>query len=213
MPLIRSEQDLQAGLEALARLDGRLSPIIAKAGPLPLRLLTPGFEGLANIIVSQVISKAAASAIWRRMEASGAISAEGFLNCPPDAVNGFGLSRAKLSTLLGVAEAVDTGRLDLAALSSLAPSEALGALMQLKGVGLWTAEVYLMFCEGHADVFPAGDVALRAAVAHGLMLETRPSIAQTVAIASDWQPWRSVAARLFWAYYAAHMGRSITPLA
>lgn len=212
MALIASEQDLEIGLNELMMLDTRLFPIVAAAGPLPLRLLSPGFEGLANIIVSQVISKAAASAIWRRMEAAGAISAHGFLGCSPEKVSGFGLSRAKLATLLGVAEAVTSGKLDLASFSALTPSKALSELMQLKGVGLWTAEVYLMFCEGHADIFPAGDVALRAAVGHGLKLEARPTIADTANIASAWQPWRSIAARLFWAYYANFMGRTGAPI-
>jgi DNA-3-methyladenine glycosylase II len=82
----------------------------------------------------------------------------------------------------------------------------------MPGIGPWTAEVYLMFCGGHADVFPAGDVALQAAVGHAFAMESRPSSKQLAALAEIWRPWRSVAARLFWAYYAVRMRRNVTPI-
>lgn len=207
MPIIRNESDIQRGLEALVALDPALEPIVEKAGPVPLRLLTPGFEGLAQIIVSQVVTKAAAAAIWGRMGANSATSASGYLACQADEIASFGLSRAKIACLQGAAEAVESGALDLDGLASLPVEEALMRLMALKGVGAWTAEVYLMVCLGHADLFPAGDVALRAAVGRGLQLSGRPDIRETARIALRWQPWRSVAARLFWAYYAADAGR------
>lgn len=207
MAMIRNESDIQEGLRVLATLDPALEPVIAKAGPVPLRLMVPGFEGLAQIIVSQVVTKAAASAIWARMAARNATSASGYLACGADEIAGFGLSRAKIACLQAVAEAVEGGTLDLDGLASLSTEEALARLMVLKGIGAWTAEVYLMFCLGHADLFPAGDVALRAAVGRGLGLGTRPGIRETAKIALRWQPWRSVAACLFWAYYATDAGR------
>ncbi len=213
MQIIRNDHDVRLGLEALLRLDPRLSPIAADAGPLPLRLREPGFAGLAHIIVSQMVSRASAEAIWRRMlPADGPLTAEGYVLLAPDAWRQFGLSRAKADTLSRVAEAVASGRLDLSALCLKPPHEALGELTALKGVGPWTAEVYLMFCGGHADVFPAGDVALQNAVGAALGLAARPQAKALAKLSEIWSPWRSVAARLFWAYYAVKMRRDLLPI-
>ncbi|MBY3585310.1 DNA-3-methyladenine glycosylase 2 family protein [Rhizobium bangladeshense] len=211
--IIRNDHDVRLGLEALLRLDPRLSPIAADAGPLPLRLREPGFAGLAHIIVSQMVSRASAEAIWRRMlPADGPLTAEGYVLLAPDAWRQFGLSRAKADTLSRVAEAVASGRLDLSALCLKPPHEALGELTALKGVGPWTADVYLMFCGGHADVFPAGDVALQNAVGAALGLAARPQAKALAKLSEIWSPWRSVAARLFWAYYAVKMRRDLLPI-
>jgi DNA-3-methyladenine glycosylase II len=212
--IIRNDDDVREGLAQLLVLDPRLADIAADAGVLPLRLREPGFEGLAHIIVSQMVSRASAEAIWRRMRPEGALlTAEGYAALHSDAWREFGLSRAKAETLTRIAEAAASGALDLSALSQLPPAEALSALTALKGVGPWTAEVYLMFCGGHADVFPAGDVALQNAVAAAFGLSERPG-AKTLALrAENWSPWRSVAARLFWAYYAVKLGRGLLPVA
>lgn len=214
MQIIRNEGDVEQGLSELLRLDPRLSAIAADAGPLPLRLREPGFAGLAHIIVSQMVSRASAEAIWRRMlPVDGDLTAESYVLLDDAAWREFGLSRAKASTLSGIAKAVAAGHLDLTALSVLPPSEALHALTALKGVGPWTAEVYLMFCCGHADIFPSGDVALQNAVAAAFGLADRPQAKALAAMAEGWSPWRSVAARLFWAYYARKLGRGLVPVA
>jgi len=211
--IIRSDDDVMEGLENLLRLDPRLAAIAAETGPLPLRLREPGFEGLAHIIVSQMVSRASAEAIWRRMQpAEGVLTAENYVLLRPEAWREFGLSRAKADTLLRIAEAVASGRLDLLALSALPPEEALAELTVLKGIGPWTAEVYLMFCGGHADVFPSGDVALQNAVAAAFGLAARPQARELASLAGAWSPWRSVAARLFWAYYAVRLGRRVLPI-
>ncbi|UVD56301.1 DNA-3-methyladenine glycosylase [Rhizobium sp. Pop5] len=211
--IIRNEDDVRQGLEALLRLDPRLAPIAADAGPVPLRLREPGFAGLAHIIVSQMVSRASAEAIWRRMlPADGQLTAEGYVLLHPEAWREFGLSRAKAETLARIAEAVASGRLDLSGLCLKPPGEALGELTALKGIGPWTAEVYLMFCGGHADVFPAGDVALQNAVGVAFGLAARPQAKALALLAEAWSPWRSVAARLFWAYYAAKMRRDMVPV-
>lgn len=213
MQIIRNEDDVRQGLEALLRLDPRLAPIAADAGPVPLRLREPGFAGLAHIIVSQMVSRASAEAIWRRMlPADGQLTAEGYVLLHPEAWREFGLSRAKAETLARIAEAVASGRLDLSGLCLKPPGEALGELTALKGIGPWTAEVYLMFCGGHADVFPAGDVALQNAVGVAFGLAARPQAKALALLAEAWSPWRSVAARLFWAYYAAKMRRDMVPV-
>ncbi|NEJ70282.1 DNA-3-methyladenine glycosylase 2 family protein [Rhizobium phaseoli] len=210
--IIRNEDDVSRGLEALLRLDPRLVPIAVDAGPVPLRLREPGFAGLAHIIVSQMVSRASAEAIWRRMmPADGLLTAEGYTLLHAEAWREFGLSRAKAETLSRLAEAVASCRLDLSGLCLKPPEEALGELTALKGVGPWTAEVYLMFCGGHADVFPAGDVALQNAVGAAFGLAARPQPKALAAMAEAWAPWRSVAARLFWAYYATKMRRDMVP--
>ncbi|MBX4911867.1 MULTISPECIES: DNA-3-methyladenine glycosylase [Rhizobium] len=211
--IIRNDDDVRLGLEALLRLDPRLAPIAADAGPVPLRLREPGFAGLAHIIVSQMVSRASAEAIWRRMlPADGPLTAEGYVLLAPEAWREFGLSRAKADTLSRIAEAVVSDRLDLSGLCLKPPDEALGELTALKGVGPWTAEVYLMFCGGHADVFPAGDVALQNAVGTALGLAARPQAKALARLSQVWSPWRSVAARLFWAYYATKMRRDMLPI-
>lgn len=211
--IIRSDDDVREGLENLLQIDPRLADIAAEVGPLPLRLREPGFEGLAHIIVSQMVSRASAEAIWRRMQPiEGVLTAENYVLLHPEAWREFGLSRAKADTLLHVAEAVAAGHLDLLALSALAPDKALAELTALKGIGPWTAEVYLMFCGGHADVFPSGDVALQNAVAAAFGLAARPPARELASLAGTWSPWRSVAARLFWAYYAVKLGRGMLPI-
>ncbi len=153
MSVIRDEHDIAEGLAALIRLDPALLPVIEAAGPVPLRLSEPGFAGLAHIIVSQMVSKASATAIWSRMTARGPVTPESFLDHAPEVMAGFGLSRAKTSTIEGVARAIVDGELDLAILGAVSTSEAMARLVALKGIGPWTAEVYLMFCLGARDIF------------------------------------------------------------
>jgi DNA-3-methyladenine glycosylase II len=213
MTTICCEADIAKGLQALCALDPRLAEIAAHAGQVPLRLSEPGFAGLAHIVVSQVVSKASANAIWQRiLQATGPLTAQSYLVVPVDVSAGFGLSRAKADTLLRIATAVAEDGLDLHHLSRLEADAALGALTAIRGVGPWTAQVYLMFCGGHPDVFPSGDVALQAAVGHAMGLEARPSDKMLALMARDWSPWRSIAARLFWAYYATVMRRDATPM-
>ncbi|CAN7511015.1 DNA-3-methyladenine glycosylase family protein [Neorhizobium tomejilense] len=212
MAIIRDHSDIQAGLEALVALDPRLADVVEASGPVPLRLNEPGFSGLASIVVSQMVSRASAEAIWRRMAAAGPVTAEGYRALDPAVVATFGLSRAKAATLLHLSTAISEGHFDLASVCALETGEAIRKMTALPGIGPWTAEVYLMFCGGHADIFPTGDVALQAAVSHALGLETRPSAKNLGVMAEIWAPWRSVAARLFWAYYAAKMRRDVTPL-
>lgn len=213
MHIIRNEDDIREGLAALVELDPRLRPIVSEAGPVPLRLREPGFEGLAHIIVSQVVSRASADAIWGKMIAGmGQVTAKGYAGLEPEAWRSFGLSRIKHDTLARVADTVVEGLIDLHSLSAEPPAKALSELTAIKGIGPWTAEVYLMFCGGHADVFPAGDVALQAAVGMAFGRETRPLPKVLAGEAAVWAPWRSVAARLFWAYYAVKTRREALPI-
>lgn len=210
--IIRNEADIQTGLGELLRLDPRLIPIAEIAGPLPLRLATPGFAGLASIIVSQMVSRASADAIWRRIEAAGPVTAQAYAALAPDIIATFGLSRAKASTLTSLSQAVLSGAIDLDGICVIEGEEALRQLVSLPGIGPWTAEVYLMFCAGHADIFPGRDVALQTSVGRAFAMEVRPSSRQLVETARSWSPYRSIAARLFWAYYAATMRREALPI-
>lgn len=212
MQLIQTDADVETGLRALLRKDPRLAAVLSEAGPIPLRRTSPGFAALASIIVSQMISKASAAAIWARMEARmGEVTAMAVAQSSEAESRADGLSRAKRLTLAVLAEAVLAERIDLVALCTLDAPAAVERLCALPGIGPWTAEVYLLSCAGHADIFPSGDVALQAAVAHALALPARPDRKAMAVLAEDWAPWRSVAARLFWAYYAVGMRRSGAP--
>ncbi|MFC3162015.1 DNA-3-methyladenine glycosylase family protein [Ciceribacter thiooxidans] len=203
MRIIRTAEDVEYGLAELCRIDPRLRLLRSAVDALPLRLLEPGFAGLAQIVVSQMVSRASADAIWGRLvRATGVPTAQNYLSLDPIAVGRLGLSRAKAETLRLVAEAVVAGELDLGSFAGRDAEEVVGVLTSYRGVGPWTAEVYLMFCAGHPDVFPAGDVALRIAVGRAFGHSDRPSTRAVALMAEAWRPWRSVAARLFWAYYA-----------
>lgn len=212
--MIRTQADVAAGLVDLALLDARLFQVIDKAGPVPLRRHDPGYRGLAGIIVSQMVSRASADAIWSKLEKiAGDITPHHVLSLTEADNRAAGLSRAKAETLRRVAEAVDRGQIDLDAICHMDAMAAIRSLTSIKGIGRWTAEVYLLFCAGHPDIFPSGDVALQNAVAHALGLPVRPSQAELDEIAQLWSPWRGVSARLFWAYYAREMRRDGTPIA
>jgi DNA-3-methyladenine glycosylase II len=209
--LIRNETDLAEGVASLLVLDPAIAPVVEVCGRIPLRRIEPGFAGLAQIVVSQMVSKASASAIWNRIAAAGPVTADTYLAHGPEIIATFGLSRAKATALTHIAEAVSSGDLKLEEIALLPEAEAYARLISLRGVGPWTAQVYLMFCVGRADIFPEGDVALRAAIGHAFFKGVRPSVADVVEIARRWSPWRAVAARIFWAYYATQMRRDALP--
>lgn len=213
MRRIRCQQDVLEGLEALAAIDPRLEAVIAGAGEVPLRLAEPGLASLVSIIVSQQVSRASADAIMARLTASIApLDAPTLRDVPDETFRAIGLSRPKQKTLRAIAIAVGEG-LDLSALAECDEADAMAQLVALHGVGPWTAEVYLLFCAGHPDVFPAHDVALQSAVANALGIDPRPGARELYRIAESWAPWRGVAARLFWAYYREMRGGDAAILA
>lgn len=200
MRVIETEADIAEGLAHLVGKDRRLASAVAAAGPVAVRRRSAGFAGLADIIVSQQLSAASASAIWRRVEAGmPLISPTEIAAAPDQRLREMGLSAPKIRTLRAAAAACLDG-LDLDGLAELSPEQARQALTAVKGIGPWTADIYLLFCIGHADVFPTGDLALRVAVA-ALIGGAPPSPVELDEIAAKWSPWRGVAACLFWAYY------------
>jgi DNA-3-methyladenine glycosylase II len=191
-------------LAGLSRRDARLAEIIARAGPIDPRVTEPGFAGMAKVICGQQLSVASARAIWTRFAAiEGATEPQSFLALDEPLIRASGFSAGKTRTLRAVAEAVLAGELDFAAIDTLQAEDAIARLTAIKGIGPWTAEIYLMFCAGHPDVFPSGDLALQKAVAHALGLDRRPLPAELSEIALGWSPHRAVAALLFWRYFAA----------
>jgi DNA-3-methyladenine glycosylase II len=199
---IRTKADLRAGVATLVGACPHLARVHAVAGAPPLRRRPAGFKGLARIIVGQQLSVASAAAIWDRLEARvQPFTAQELLTVPDRDLRAAGLSRVKIATLRGLARALDDGTLDLDALTH-APDEIIHAeLTALKGIGPWTADIYILFCLARADAWSPGDLALQYAVRDALDLDARPGLDEMVAIAEAWRPWRSVAARLLWAYY------------
>jgi DNA-3-methyladenine glycosylase II len=170
-----------------------------------------GYAGLARFIVDQQVSLASAAAIWARLEAGlgGEVSADRVL-AHEEGLARLGLSRPKIRYLIGLAEAERDGRVDFAALGDLDDDAAIAALTALTGIGRWTAEVYLMFCEGRMDVFPAADIALQEAMRWADRADARPGEKAAYARAELWRPYRGVAAHLLWAAYRAVKAGEIT---
>ena len=194
---------LQAALRALTRQDSDLARAFEEVGAPPPRSRPPGFASLVDIVLAQQVSTASYRAIAARLEAAaGTITPASILALGEEGLRGVGFSRQKAVYARGLAEAVGEQRLDLDGLALLPDEAVLTELMKLKGVGLWTAEIYLMFCMHRPDVLPAGDLALRAAAGLVKRKRKRPDEAALRRMGLGWRPWRSVASRLLWHYYA-----------
>lgn len=199
---ITSRATLDRQLDALGDLDARLAALIALVGEVPFRRGAGGFAGIAAIVGAQQLSVASANAIMGRVEALlGEMTAARLIETPVAALRDCGLSAGKVKTLRAIAEAELAGDIDFGALPRLRPGEAIAALTALHGVGIWTAEIYLLFHIGHPDIFPAGDLALRKSVGRALDLPEPPHEARCREVAAEWTPHRSAAARLFWRYF------------
>ncbi|GAC1328300.1 MAG: DNA-3-methyladenine glycosylase [Beijerinckiaceae bacterium] len=210
-PLIDGESTLTAAVAALAAKDAEIiAHLLEVGGPTPLRRREPGFEGLAAIIVSQQVSTASANAIFGRLRAAIApLTSENLRAALDETLRTAGLSAAKIRTLRALAEAIFTKALDIDALAAMTAEEAHAKLVAMKGIGPWTADIFLLFCLGHPDAWPAGDVALQEAARVALKLKRRPDTARLEKIGERWRPWRGVAARMLWAYYrVVKAGRS-----
>jgi DNA-3-methyladenine glycosylase II len=209
---IRTETDLDMALAELTQTDPRFRALLAAAGRPPLRRRPDGFAGLVATIVAQQLSTASASAIWTRLAAAfDPLTPETILRARPARLARIGLSAPKIRTLKAVARAVTRGALALSALGSRSADEAHAALTTIHGIGPWTADIYLLSCLGHADAWPAGDLALQEAARLAFALPRRPTAKEMSALAESWRPLRSVAARVLWTYYRAVKGREGAP--
>jgi len=210
---IHTEADLEAALAALTLADPRFAALVEQAGRPPLRRRPGGFAGLAATIVSQQLSTASAAAIWGRLAAAfDPFEPAAILRARKDRLARLGLSAAKVRTLKEIARAIERERLTLATLGDLAAEEAHAALTAIHGIGPWTADIYLLGCLGHADAWPAGDLALQEAARLAFGLKSRPTAKQMLPLAEPWRPWRAVAARVLWTYYRAVKGREGAPV-
>jgi DNA-3-methyladenine glycosylase II len=210
---IHTETDLDIAIAGLIGLDPRFGAALSRAGRPPLRRRQDGFAGLASIVVSQQVSTASAKAIWGRLIAAlDPFDHAAVLRARLPKLVRAGLSGAKIRTLKAIAKAIDRGELDLAALADMSADEAHAALTAVHGIGPWTADVYLLFCLGHADTWPAGDLALQEAAKLLLALKTRPTAKEMGPLAEPWRPWRGAAAYMLWAYYRTAKQRDGAPI-
>ncbi|MEM7508921.1 MAG: DNA-3-methyladenine glycosylase 2 family protein [Pseudomonadota bacterium] len=195
--LIETHDDIAEGCAWLVQAEPRFVPVLEASGPLPLRRRSGGFGALLQIICGQQLSVASAAACWDRLRAAGADDPATLAAMTDETLRECGLSRPKLRYARALAEA----DLDYPALQTMPVDNALATLTALKGIGSWSAEIYLMFCVGSADVFAHGDLALQEAAKVLLDLSERPDEKAMREIAAAWSPWRGVAARALWAYY------------
>lgn len=191
-------------MRQLAACDPVMAAAFARHGPPEPRIRAPGYETLLRAIVSQQVSTAAAASIWRKLEAGvGDPSDPSVLAaCEPDALRSFGLSRQKASYAISLASHVLDGTLPLDALPA-DDEEAIRLLSSVRGLGRWSAEIYLLFAEGRADVFPAGDLAVQVQAGRMWHDGERPSEKALRAQAEAWRPQRGVAALFLWHCYNA----------
>jgi DNA-3-methyladenine glycosylase II len=202
--IIHSAADLDHAITRLVAIEPRFETILAQAGKPPLRRRADGFAGLASIIVAQQLSTASARAIWGRLTAAfDPLDADAVLRARGARLARAGLSAPKIKTLKAIARAIASGELDLAKLVELPADDVQDALTAVHGIGPWTADIYLLFCLGHADAWPAGDLALQEAARRMLGLKLRPDASALRLLAEPWRPWRGAAACLLWHYYGA----------
>ena len=201
---LNTQDDLEEAIGVLVKQDPRLRPILERTGMPALRRREPGFVGLAHIVCGQQLSTASASAIWDRLcKAFDPFDHEAVRRARADRLGRLGLSAAKIRTLKNLARELTAKRVNLDVLAEEDADAAHHTLTALHGIGPWTADVYLLFCLGHGDAWPAGDLAVQEAIKIGLDLKIRPTAKQMAPLAEPWRPLRGAAAHLWWSFYRA----------
>lgn len=195
--IIHSDEDVTEGIAVLAARCLRMKAAYAQTGQLPLQRKPDGFAQLLNAIVGQQVSIASANAIWGRLQDAGMVTPQAVMAVDEDALRALGLSRQKARYTHALARA----NIDFEGLRDMHSEAVIKTLVAVPGIGPWTAEVYTMFSLGRADVFAPGDLALQESARVLYDLPERPKEKAFRKMAQDWAPWRSVAARLLWAYY------------
>jgi len=200
---MKTDEELKRQLGLLRRRDKRLSQAIKSTGIPGARMMKPGFATLIRIIVDQQVSVAAGAAIWAKLRraAGGAVSAQRLLNLGEPGLRAAGLSGQKARYTLGLAEAVAARQLNLSALSRASDAEIRETLVSFKGIGMWSADIYLMFGLGRPDIWPVGDLGLQVGAQwlHGLA--AKPTKKEMERLAEPWHPYRSSASIFLWHYY------------
>jgi DNA-3-methyladenine glycosylase II len=201
---LNTQADLDRAVHALVEQDPRLKPVLKLTGMPALRRRDPGYAGLAAIVCGQQLSTASAAAIWARVSAAfDPFHPDALRRARADRLGRLGLSAAKIKTLKNLARELAAERINLEVLANEDADAAHDTLTALHGIGPWTADVYLLFCLGHGDAWPAGDLAVQEAVRIGLGLKTRPTAKEMAPLAEPWRPMRGAAAHLWWSYYRA----------
>ena len=206
--------DTSAACDALAEADPVLAHALEAIGAPHIRRRPGGFEALFRIIVEQQVSVPSAQAIWKRcLKGVDPLTPQSALGAGERGLRACGLSGPKIRYVLALAEAVECGDFDPAHTSNMPDDEASLALQSLKGIGPWTAAIYLLFCEGRVDVWPPGDVALLSAwrearIAAGKGRGPAPTMAGLDRRSARWTPQRGLAAHILWTYYAHIRGRT-----
>lgn len=199
---LHTQADLEAALPQLILKDPRLRTVAEKAGAFSLRRREAGFPGLCAIVCGQQLSTAAAATIRARLFAAfNPFHHDTVRKARTDKLKRLGLSAGKIKSIREIGKAVANGRIDLTAVGNMDADAAHAALVALHGVGPWTADIYLLFCLGHADAFPSGDLAVQESARIAFGLRKRPDPKALYKMAEAWRPWRGVAAHLLWAYY------------
>lgn len=197
MNRLETERDLEEGLQKLFKIEPRFGEESSLIGEIPLRRKKDGFEALLDAIVGQQVSVAAGDAIWKRLKKAKLTGPRKVLAATEEELRECGLSRQKIRYSKALAEA----RIDYRSLREKSTEEVVDALIEVTGIGKWTAEIYCLFSLGHADAFAPGDLALQEAARVLFGLKERPSEKELRKLSEDWSPWRGVAARFLWSYY------------
>ena len=206
-----TQKTLALAARELAARDRLLANIHATYGDPPLWQRAPGFRTLVHIILEQQVSLSSAKSMLLRLESAiQPFTPERFLEVGETRLRGLGVTRQKSAYLLGLAEAVTTGHLSLKSFSKLSDDQVLVQLTRIKGIGLWSANIYLLMAMRRADIWPAGDLALAVAIQELKGFATRPSPEELEQIAEQWRPHRAVAARMLWQYYLGRNSKIIS---
>ena len=210
MNLIQTADDLVEGTKYLGQVDRNLAVLIEQDGVPPLWNRDPGFPTLVHIILEQQVSLASAQAAFDRLiDALPELVPKAFLTLSDDELRSIGFSRQKTRYVRLLAESLENGTLSLSTLINLPDQDATDQLTRVKGIGQWTADIYLLMALGRTDVWPVGDLALVKSVQNVKKMSKRPSAEEMFAVAEHWRPWRSVAARILWNHYLIRLtGRS-----
>jgi DNA-3-methyladenine glycosylase II len=201
-----SAEQLRASIDALCAVEPAFATAIDRVGYPAPRINPRGYATLLRTIIGQQVSTQSAQAVWNKLEGIvGALTDPGNIaRASDEQLRAAGLSRQKLGYARSLAEEVTSGRLDLAALP-VDDEEAIAKLVAVKGIGRWSAEVYLLFAERRADIWPAGDLAVQIEVGRILGHESRPSEKRTRELAERWRPHRGAAAIFTWHHYNSDM--------
>ena len=201
---IHTQADLERAVHQLVAQDPKLVPVLEKAGMPAIRRREAGYAGLCAIVCGQQLSTASAAAIRNRlMAAFDPFHHDTVRRARHAKLARLGLSRPKIKSIRAIGHAIANGEIDLDAVARMEADRAHAALTALHGIGPWTADIYLLFCLGNADAWPAGDLALQEAARIAFGLKRRPDVKAMVRLAEAWRPWRGVAAHLLWGYYHA----------